>query len=384
MGDRTLRDIGRRELSLTGSLVSDVLPDYFKEDNPTIVTFLEKYYNTLDSDHSFSDAGEQVFSQRQYVANGGGTDLSVGSVPYTWDSDRNFGYQLKNLPTLRDIQQTDKENLTFIEDELLLGQNFIEGTLDPTSIRTGSELSNNFYRSKGTKFGIERFFNLFHPDVVDPEIVYGKNLVMKVGDKIGPESGLYITDDKIYQFWGILIKIGKSTSEWLDLYKLFAHPGGMYVAGEVVIEGKNIDISFDEMITDEAVNNPPTFEGRAFFAPNAMLSASGIVGANSKLFDSESPPTLANPRGTPGGSYRIDLDKSKIADFTTIGGTDVDNNHQGTLRGLDNMFGSIVDVVRINSQTMDADSSRGVLRFSADQITIDAGDFPYYVDSSRD
>ena len=41
MADRTLRDIGRRELSLTGSLVSDVLPDYFKEDNPTIVTFLE-------------------------------------------------------------------------------------------------------------------------------------------------------------------------------------------------------------------------------------------------------------------------------------------------------------------------------------------------------
>ena len=181
MADRTLRDIGRRELSLTGSLVSDVLPDYFKEDNPTIVTFLEKYYNTLDSDHDFSTAGKQVFSQRQYVANGSGTDSAVGLVPYIWDSDRNFGYQLQNLPLLRDIQQTDNENLTFIEDELLLGQNFIEGTLDPNSIRTGSELSNNFYRSKGTKFGIERFFNLFHPDVVDPEIVYGKDLVMKVG-----------------------------------------------------------------------------------------------------------------------------------------------------------------------------------------------------------
>ena len=382
MADRTLRDIGRRELSLTGSLVSDVLPDYFKEDNPTIVTFLEKYYNTLDSDHDFSTAGKQVFSQRQYVANGSGTDSAVGLVPYIWDSDRNFGYQLQNLPLLRDIQQTDNENLTFIEDELLLGQNFIEGTLDPNSIRTGSELSNNFYRSKGTKFGIERFFNLFHPDVVDPEIVYGKNLVMKVGDEIGPESGKYITDDKIYQFWGLLIRIGKSTNEWMDLYKLFAHPAGMYVAGEVVIEGKNADISFDEMVTDSAVDNPPTFEGRAFLAPHAMLSASGIIGTTHKPYDSEG--------STPGGKYRIDLDQSRVQYFTTVGGTDSDANLLGTLGYLDNTFENLVNVVRVNSQTMDMDSDgrltgnlgKGVLRMSDGQVTIDAGDFKYYTDSA--
>jgi len=382
MADRTLRDIGRRELSLTGSLVSDVLPDYFKEDNPTIVTFLEKYYNTLDSDHDFSTAGKQVFSQRQYVANGSGTDSAVGLVPYIWDSDRNFGYQLQNLPLLRDIQQTDNENLTFIEDELLLGQNYIEGTLDPNSIRTGSELSNNFYRSKGTKFGIERFFNLFHPDVVDPEIVYGKNLVMKVGDEIGPESGKYITDDKIYQFWGLLIRIGKSTNEWMDLYKLFAHPAGMYVAGEVVIEGKNTDISFDEMVTDSAVDNPPTFEGRAFLAPHAMLSASGIIGTTHKPYDSEG--------STPGGKYRIDLDQSRVQYFTTVGGTDSDANLLGTLGYLDNTFENLVNVVRVNSQTMDMDSDgrltgnlgKGVLRMSDGQVTIDAGDFKYYTDSA--
>ena len=382
MADRTLRDIGRRELSLTGSLVSDVLPDYFKEDNPTIVTFLEKYYNTLDSDHDFSTAGKQVFSQRQYVANGSGTDSAVGLVPYIWDSDRNFGYQLQNLPLLRDIQQTDNENLTFIEDELLLGQNYIEGTLDPNSIRTGSELSNNFYRSKGTKFGIERFFNLFHPDVVDPEIVYGKDLVMKVGDEIGPESGKYITDDKIYQFWGLLIRIGKSTNEWMDLYKLFAHPAGMYVAGEVVIEGKNADISFDEMVTDSAVDNPPTFEGRAFLAPHAMLSASGIIGTTHKPYDSEG--------STPGGKYRVDLDQSRVQYFTTVGGTDSDANLLGTLGYLDNTFENLVNVVRVNSQTMDMDSDgrltgnlgKGVLRMSDGQVTIDAGDFKYYTDSA--
>ena len=55
MTDRTLKDLGRRDISLTGSLIKDVLPEYFREDNPKLITFLESYYRTLDSDHSFSN-----------------------------------------------------------------------------------------------------------------------------------------------------------------------------------------------------------------------------------------------------------------------------------------------------------------------------------------
>ena len=373
MTDRTLKDLGRRDISLTGSLIKDVLPEYFREDNPKLITFLESYYRTLDSDHSFSNIGEQVYSQRVKDADSTGTGL----VGYTWDSDRNFGYQLKNLPTTRDIAQTDAENLTFIEDELLLGQNYIEGALDQ---RTGAELSSNFYRSKGTKFGIERFFRLFFGET--PEIVYGKDLVMKVGDNIGPEAQLYITDDTIYQFWGILIKLGISSSEWMDLYKLFAHPGGMYAGASVLIEGKNADISFDGMPISVADTNVPTFEGTASFASRAMTSLSGIIGTTSKPYDSEG--------STPGGRYRIDLDQSRFEYFSVLDSAQHgDSNYVGTLRHLDNTFENLVNVVRINSQTFDMDSDGsgvstgggGVLRMSDGQVTIDADDFKYYTDS---
>ena len=158
--DKTLSDIGRRELDFTGNLITEALPEYFREANPKFIKLLEEYYKDLDG-------------------------------------EGNFGQQLKTLPTLRDIAQTAKANLTFIEDELLLGQNYIEGALDN---RTGAELSNNFYRSKGTKFGIERFFKMFFNET--PEIIYGKDLVFKIGNKIGPETGLRITDPTIFQFWG--------------------------------------------------------------------------------------------------------------------------------------------------------------------------------------
>ena len=375
MSDRTLKDLNRREIALTGSIVKDVLPDYYKSDHPKLISFLETYYNTLDSDHSFSTAGKQVYSQRQKEAAPAGT----GQVTYGWDSDRNFGYQLANIPTLRDITQTDTENLSFIEDELLLGQSYTAagGAIDK---RVGSELSNNFYRSKGTKFGIERFFRLFFGET--PEIIYGKNLVMKVGDDIGPQSGLYITDDTIYQFWGILIKLGISSADWMDMYKLFAHPGGMYVGASVLIESKNAEISFNNMPLSIAGDNFATFESRAFLAPHAMLSASGIIGTTSKPYDSEG--------STPGGRYRIDLDKSRFDYFSTIGGTDSDTNSLGTLGYLDQTFENLVNVVRVNSQTMDMDSDgrltgnlgKGVLRMSDGEVTIDADDFKYYTDSA--
>ena len=113
-----------------------------------------------------------------------------------------------------------------------------------------------------------------------------------------------------------------------------------------------------------------------------MLSATGIIGTTSKPYDSEG--------STPGGRYRIDLDKSRFDYFSTIGGTDSDTNSLGTLGYLDQTFENLVNVVRVNSQTMDMDSDgrltgnlgKGVLRMSDGEVTIDADDFKYYTDSA--
>ena len=56
-------------------------------------------------------------------------------------------------------------------------------------------------------------------------------------------------------------------------------------------------------------------------------------------------------------------------------------NQFGTLGYLDNTFTSLVDAVKINSQTFDADSDANVggnMRFSNTQTTFDADEFSYY------
>ena len=375
MVDKTLSDIGRRELDFTGNQIAEALPEWFREDNPKLITLFEKYYENLDS-------------------------------------DGHFGHQLHTIPTLRDISQTAKGNLTFIEDELLLGQNYVEGILDN---RTGAELSNNFYRSKGTKFGIERFFKMFFGEV--PEIIYGKDLVMKVGNNIGPESGLRITDPTIYQFWGILIKSGISSSDWLELYKLFAHPAGMYVGAEVAISTANADISFDIMplsIAEEEV--AAQFVSFASASPFARQELSGIIGTTKKPYDSDG--------STTGGAFRVDFDRVFASSFTDSAGNNVDLlapfdtivdygavtgsvtltldkglvtavttidsdygafgvNQFGTLGYIQNTYGNIISAARISSETFDHDSDAGGNKlFSNTQINFDADEFKYYTDSA--
>ena len=383
--DKTLSDIGRRELDFTGNLVAEALPEWFREDNPKLITLLEKYYEDLDA-------------------------------------TGNFGNQIKTIPTLRDIPQTAKSNLTFIEDELLLGQNYIEGALDQ---RTAAGLSNNFYRSKGTKFGIERFFKMFFGET--PDIVYGKDLVFKVGSEIGPETGLRITDPTIYQFWGILLKLGLDSSKWLELYKLFAHPAGMFVGAEVQIATVNADISFDLMPISVAETLPDAqFVGIASATPFARQDLSGIIeifpsieGFTKTAYDSDGT--------TPLGAYRIDfnrisitdfsdsadaptidlrppfvnildhglvtastastLDKGTVADVATLdsdyGALSVDQF--GTFGYLENTFNGLFDATRITSQTFDGDSDAvvgGNMSMSNSLTTFDADEFSYYTDSA--
>ena len=376
--DKTLSDIGRRELDFTGNLIAEALPEWFREDNPKLITLLEKYYDDLDA-------------------------------------SGNFGNQIKTIPTLRDISQTAKSNLTFIEDELLLGQNYIEGALDQ---RTAAGLSNNFYRSKGTKFGIERFFKMFFGET--PDIVYGKDLVFKVGSEIGPETGLRITDPTIYQFWGILIKLGIASSEWLELYKLFAHPAGMFVGAEVQIATKNADISFDLMpISVPEAAGDAQFVSLANAAPAGFQDLSGIIGVTKKPYDSDG--------STPGGAYRIDFNRISVTDFSdsanaptidlrppfvnildhglvtasttstldkggvfNVATVDSDYgslsvNQFGTIGYLENTFSGLFDATRITSQTFDGDSDAvvgGNMSMSNSLTTFDADEFSYYTDSA--
>ena len=47
-------EIGRFNHSLRKNAVVEVLPEYFVTDYPNLVTFLESYYDNLDSDETIS------------------------------------------------------------------------------------------------------------------------------------------------------------------------------------------------------------------------------------------------------------------------------------------------------------------------------------------
>ena len=196
-------DKRRRFINFRDAQVGNILPEHFASSYPKFISLLEKYYEFQDQNNS--------------------TEL------------------LNHLFASRDINETDITLLTFIEDELLLGEEYFEGFTGgganrDVELRAAANFSNILFRSKGSKFAIEWFFRSFYGEEV--EVLYPKENIFTIGFRdslIGPDSLRYITDDKLYQTFALLIRIGIPISKWRDVFKLFAHPAGMYLGGEVLI-----------------------------------------------------------------------------------------------------------------------------------------------------
>src|SRR6056300_790060 len=194
--DDTLKDINRREIAFPKHSIQDVLPEFFRTEYPKLITLLEEYYHFEDTDEAPSSLIHELFYSR-------------------------------------DITQTDLSLLSYIEDELLLGQSYFEGFADK---RAAAKYSSTLYRSKGTKYSIQQFFRTFFD--VDPDVVYTKENVFKVGEEdsqIGFNSQKFITDNRLYQTFAILVKSDIEFNEWKEPYKLFTHPAGMFIGSEVQI-----------------------------------------------------------------------------------------------------------------------------------------------------
>ena len=181
--------------------VENVLPEHFREYYPKFLTLLEKYYS--------------------------------------WQGDHKSTELLNHLFATRDINETDLTLLSFIEDELLLGESYFEGFgQTEAEKRAAANFSNILFRSKGSKFAIEWFFRSFYG--IDAEVVYTKENVFKASDadsRIGPDSLRYLTNDELYQTFALLIRVGVPISKWKDIFKKFVHPAGMYLGGEVLLTG---------------------------------------------------------------------------------------------------------------------------------------------------
>ncbi len=213
--DKTKTDNNRTLLNLHRAEIDTVLPEYISTEFPKLKALFEAYYKWMDSAENPNGMIHELYKNR-------------------------------------DATQVPSKLLSYLEDELLLGQATFGGFLNK---REAIKFSNQLYRSKGTKYSAEQFFRGFYG--VDPQVIYPKENIFLVGPQIdqdqdstnlageqikrdasqlGPESQKYITDDKLYQIMSVLIKSSIPTQEWSDAYKLFVHPAGAYLGAQLVLE----------------------------------------------------------------------------------------------------------------------------------------------------
>jgi hypothetical protein len=305
--DITNKDLDRRELTIIKDNVTGTLPEHFVDDYPLLVKLLEYYYEFV----------------REELA------------PTTYLSD---------LTKNRDISQVDDSLLQYIEDELLLGQSYFQGFSDR---RAASQYSSTLYRAKGSKYAIQQFFRTFYG--LDPEIVYTKNNVFIVGDsKLGAESERYITDDKLYQTFALLIKVALPQNTWNDAYKLYVHPAGMYVGGEVQIETvvDNGALTPDATPSD-IISLIITPLGDQNMGNKAYGSHTGIIWDDSAEY------------------MRVNFNLN-LSHYEAFGGTD--SSSLLTIEDMDRQYRTIEQALEATSPTFDIDSAVGVPAISMDNI----------------
>lgn len=316
--DYTLKDDNRRNIRYTDNhSVADVLPQHFVEQYPNLVALLQYYYEHEDSINSPARL-------------------------------------IHDLILNKDVTAVDQELLGYIEDELLLGQSYFEGFQNK---RAAAEYSNTLYRSKGTLYSIQQFFRTFFGTT--PDVRYTKEDRIIVGESvIGYESQRYITDDKLYQTYAIQIKADIPISEWRDAYKLFVHPAGMYIGGEVQLVGSTT-LGLDAMPDYiKPLNLNPVVTATASMGIMAYNDVTGIV----HYLDSAD-------------NLRIDLPTS-IETYMDI-----------ELGALDRYYDNIREVIGTTSPTFDEDSDGidyRVARFDQNSAVEDTFDEVKYVWYSPD
>ena len=212
--------------------VSQVLPQYFAEDYPNLITFLEGYFEYLEYDDT------------------------VNSI--------------QDMMTLYDLESTDLDNLELIFATIADGANATYFQ-DPREVLRNFA---NFYRVKGTRYSAEGFFRAFFG--VDIEVEYPKNNIFIIDEpasQIGTESLHFIQDGALYQIFSVLIKSSIPLNTWRTLYTKFVHAAGFFLGGQVVLEIPSVNSNILTMpLSIEEPPPPTTLEGVAAYTFPPMLA----------------------------------------------------------------------------------------------------------------
>lgn len=196
MSIKTLKDFNRLPINLHRSSVKEVLPEYFVEEYPTLISFLETYYESLNNNGEFGDL-------------------------------------IQDLYTIRDVEDNSLAQLEKLLIEFALGVGVRYFNNPREIIRNFAK----FYRVKGSKYSAEGFFRSFF--LTDAQIHYPKNDLFFLNDsasEIGVDGQKVMQDGGLYQLLSHLVRTDVGLPEWGELYKKFVHPAGFHLACEVVIQ----------------------------------------------------------------------------------------------------------------------------------------------------
>lgn len=289
-----LVDLNRLDPEVFSNLIEEVLPEYFPEDNGKFITLLKEYYEWMDSDAS-----------------------------------HNFNETINQSIRARDIRSADTIYLDQIIGEI--GNGLTQSSFFDNPRLMGRLLA-DYYRVKGTKIGTERFFKAFFNETA--LIEYPKENIFTVGeDKIGYESIRFIQDNKQYQVFSILIKLGLNVNDYEALYKKFAHPAGFHFTGVVQTQTRT-DLGLEVTSVD--------------FTDSAETTADilKVVGETNIGLSSTFEPMTAIIEDSAGTVFRSALTE-KITEYQNL-----------TISDLENFYGDLKTFVNPNSFTFDDSSAK--------------------------
>ena len=304
---------GRLPLNLIIDKTKEALPEHFATEYPDLVKFLDIYYDFMEED------------------------------------DEGYSYFIQGLYQVRDLNTTMLSSLDNIFKEIGNNSQAADFFADPRFV---AKVIASFYKAKGSKISAEGFFRAFFGE--EAAIVYPKNNMFIVNDsRLGTDSLKYIQDDKRYQIHSILIQSGVPVAKWEDLFKLFVHPAGWYLAGDVVIEGLfNLNASSMPIAALDSAAGTAIFEETAFATLTQNQSITGIISDDG---DSDS------------FAERVSLIR-QIQLFNTL-----------TVAELSDQYNTIIKFADENSPTFDEDSD-GTIRavdFSNTVERMDMNKFDY-------
>ena len=302
-------DKNRRDPTLFTSKVDQVLPEYFQEDNSKLISLLEEYYTSLDSD--------------------------TGTI--------NFSEKIRDVFAARDIAETDD---TYLDQ--LIGEigNGLKASSFFDQPRLMARLLARFYQAKGTRNSAEGFFRGFFNE--EAEIIYPKKDLFIVGEsQLGFDSQKRLIDNRRFQVLSILVRSGLSVSDYENLYKKFVHPAGFHFAGDVVSVGS---ASFTPTITTHDPLEVP--ELAAIYLSEVELAPRTLFGETTLLYDSSD-----------GTQFRVDTIQQELLYYT------VDSDLTASVWGK--YYDDIKTILNPNSFTFDDSATSGRPDFAMTVETMD-------------